>query len=302
MRVAVERPRRGEELAGGVLRVEPGLDGVAPLVHVLLGEAKGLALRDVELETDQVESGDLLGDRVLDLQPGVHLQEEELPRAVVEQELHGAGAEIAELPDERHRRRPMRSRSSASTAGDGASSMTFWCRRCTEHSRSPRWTALPWVSPNTWISTWRATREVALAGTPWCRRTTTPPRDGRPRSPRPGRPASSTTAHALAAAARRRLDEQGVADLSPASRHEVSVVALDDGVGQHRDAGLAGDLLGPVLVPHLAYRVGGGPDEDEAGVGARLGEVGVLRQEAVPRVDRVGPGRRAASSTFSMSR
>ena len=39
--------------------------------------------------------------------------------------------------------------------GAGASSSTFWCRRCTEQSRSNRWTALPWLSANTWISMWR---------------------------------------------------------------------------------------------------------------------------------------------------
>ena len=39
--------------------------------------------------------------------------------------------------------------------GAGASSSTFWCRRCTEQSRSNRYTQLPWRSANTWISTWR---------------------------------------------------------------------------------------------------------------------------------------------------
>src|SRR5206468_10892475 len=32
------------------------------------------------------------------------------------------------------------------TTGDGASSTTFWCRRCTEHSRSPRETTRPRAS------------------------------------------------------------------------------------------------------------------------------------------------------------
>ena len=39
--------------------------------------------------------------------------------------------------------------------GAGASSSTFWWRRCTEQSRSNRYTTLPWVSPKTWISMWR---------------------------------------------------------------------------------------------------------------------------------------------------
>src|SRR5437763_1369693 len=36
----------------------------------------------------------------------------------------------------------------------GVSSMTFWCRRCTLHSRSPSQMASPCVSAKTWISMW----------------------------------------------------------------------------------------------------------------------------------------------------
>ena len=50
---------------------------------------------------------------------------------------------------------PMRSRSSWSRATDGDSSSSFWCRRWIEHSRSPRWTTVPWRSPKIWNSTWR---------------------------------------------------------------------------------------------------------------------------------------------------
>jgi hypothetical protein len=39
--------------------------------------------------------------------------------------------------------------------GAGASSSTFWWRRCTEQSRSKRWTQLPCVSAKIWISMWR---------------------------------------------------------------------------------------------------------------------------------------------------
>jgi hypothetical protein len=40
----------------------------------------------------------------------------------------------------------------ASIAGDGASSMSFWCRLWIEHSRSPRWMQRPWASASTWTS------------------------------------------------------------------------------------------------------------------------------------------------------
>src|SRR5207247_5072334 len=43
----------------------------------------------------EVDAGDPLGDRVLDLQAGVHLEEVEAP-ALVEQELDRAGARVAD--------------------------------------------------------------------------------------------------------------------------------------------------------------------------------------------------------------
>ncbi len=41
------------------------------------------AVGDVQLQLDEVEAGGLLGDRMLDLQPGVHLEEEEDPPLTV---------------------------------------------------------------------------------------------------------------------------------------------------------------------------------------------------------------------------
>ena len=83
---------RGREVAVGVLGVEPGLDGVADLGGLLALEAA--ALRDVDLRLDQVDAGGGLGDRVLDLQPGVDLEEGEGLLAGVVEELHGAGADV----------------------------------------------------------------------------------------------------------------------------------------------------------------------------------------------------------------
>ena len=52
-----------------------------------LREAERLALGDPELLLDEVEARDELGDRVLDLEPRVHLEEEDLA-AVVSRNSH----------------------------------------------------------------------------------------------------------------------------------------------------------------------------------------------------------------------
>ena len=89
-------------------------------------------------------------------------------------------------------------------------------------------------------------------------------------------------AHAAPAAARRGLHEQRETDL------------LRLAVRNDRDARGASDPLGGELVPARAQRLGRRPDPREARRLDRLGEVAVLRQEAVAGMDRVraGPLRR----------
>ena len=111
----VEVTGRREPPGGRVLGVEAGLDGVSHgtaghrLVH--LGGQRGAA-GDEELEADQVEPGHLLGHRVLDLEPGVHLQEvglavrplvRRVATAGVEDELDGAGVDVPDGPGGGHR-------------------------------------------------------------------------------------------------------------------------------------------------------------------------------------------------------
>ena len=46
-------------------------------------------------------------------------------------------------------------RCSSLIVGAGASSSTFWWRRCVEQSRSKKCSTVPWVSPMTCTSMWR---------------------------------------------------------------------------------------------------------------------------------------------------
>ena len=50
---------------------------------------------------------------------------------------------------------PVLLQGSGPTTGDGASSITFWWRRCSEHSRSPRCRTVPCASASTCTSMWR---------------------------------------------------------------------------------------------------------------------------------------------------
>ena len=90
-------------------------------------------------------------------------------------------------------------------------------------------------------------------------------------------------AHALAAAARRCLDQHGIG----LRRHTFGVV-----LGCHRDARALGDDPSTILAAHLVHDVGGRADEDQARLDHRTGEVCPLGQEAVAGVDRLRAGLR----------
>jgi hypothetical protein len=131
----------------------PELDGV-PAGLGVGQQVEHLALGDPELLADQVEPAGLLRDRVLDLQAGVDLQEGDQP-VLADEELDGAGAVVAGLPADRLGASWMVARWSSVRNGAGASSTSFWNRRCSEQSRVPTTMTLPCVSASTWASTWR---------------------------------------------------------------------------------------------------------------------------------------------------
>ena len=90
----VMRPGDGTNVYG-ILGVDPAFDRVAAPHDVALPEAQLLAGGDADLLLHDVDAGDHLGHRVLDLDARVHLDEEEL--VVLVQELERAGAAVADL-------------------------------------------------------------------------------------------------------------------------------------------------------------------------------------------------------------
>src|SRR5690606_28730497 len=90
-----DRAGGGQGVAGGVLAVDAELDAVAARLRIL-GEPQLLPGRDAELLAHQVDARGLLRHRVLDLQPGVDLEERD-HAVLADQVLHRARAPIAGL-------------------------------------------------------------------------------------------------------------------------------------------------------------------------------------------------------------
>ena len=54
--------------------------------------------------------------------------------------------------------------------------------------------------------------------------------------------------------------------------------------------GLLGDAAGDHLASQVPNNLRGRPDENQPGIGAGLGEIGIFRQKSVTGVDGLGPG------------
>ena len=253
-REAVQRAGDGQEPGRDVLGVQADLDGVAGDRGLADLGRQRLALGDAQLELDQVQAGDFLGDRVLDLQPGVHLQEVERPVAV-QDELDGARAGVAGRPaggdrclGERGAKLAVDGRGRGLlhdllvAALDGALALEQ-----VDH-------VAVGVAEDLHLDVARV-RDVAL-------------QEHGAVAERGGRLAARGTdragelrgvadqPHAAPAAAERRLDQQREADL----RGRVMLAVRVDGhAGQHRDARRGHHGLGRDFVTHRLDRAGDGP-------------------------------------------
>ena len=106
-----------------VLRVDAAFDGVSVEADVLLAERQRRAGGDPDLLDHQIEPGDHLGDGVLDLEAGVHLDEVELASLV--KKFDGADAAIAEIAHGLGHGFADADALVSLSAGEGASSQSF---------------------------------------------------------------------------------------------------------------------------------------------------------------------------------
>ncbi len=102
---------------------------------------------------------------------------------------------------------------------------------------------------------------------------------------------SIDAAHAFAAAARDRLDQDRIADRIGFHFEDVRRLILAVITRRHRDTGVRHQGLRRVFQAHGADAVRLRPDPDQPSVDHRLREVGILGEEAVARMDRLGARR-----------
>ncbi|CDZ87083.1 hypothetical protein RHRU231_210009 [Rhodococcus ruber] len=295
--VVVQRARGGKIVVRGVFRVEPDLDRVPVDADLALVESQRLAAGHPQLQGDQVQARHLLGDRMFDLQTGVHFEEVEPAGLVVEEILDRAGADISELPDQRHRRR---AHLLAHLGGDDGRGCFLEDLLVAALDR-----ALTFAEMHRIAVLVTEDLDLDVPG-----ELQIPLQEDRGiteqvRALTAGRGhrldhivGALDQAHTLPTATGNGLDQEREADLGCGGLPCGGVVAGDDRVGEHRHIGLAGPFLGPVLQAHFPDRVRARTDEENPGGLTGLGEVGVLGEETVAGMDGVRAGSAGGIENF----
>ena len=123
--IANQPTDRGQEVAKRILGIDSGLDGPTFVLDVGLPQRQRFAGRNPDHQLHQIQAGDKLSDRVLDLKPGVHLQEIEVALGIDDKLDRPPPIRIPRLRASATACSPMTMRVSSSKKGEGASSMTF---------------------------------------------------------------------------------------------------------------------------------------------------------------------------------
>ncbi len=242
------------------LGVDPALDRVPAQVDLLLRKRERLASGDQNLLADDVDAADHLGHAVLDLDPGVHLEEEVIVADL--QSLDRAGRAVADR--------------GGGVGGDLADPLAHLgvdvrARRLLDHllvTALDRAVALAEVDH----AALRVGQYLDLDVT---------------RVPVVG---GHRDAEALAAATARGLAGDRVAGVLGLFARLVKVLRRRRRARHDRHPGLGHDLPRAGLRPHRLDRLWRRADEDDPRLGAGAGEIGVLGEEAIAGMDRLRPG------------
>ena len=280
----------GREAALRVLGGDAALDGVAVARDLgLLGNGdlraeQRVAFCDENLRADEVDAGDALGHRMLNLDARVHLDEEPVLLVHVVEELDGAGVVVADALGEGHRG------FTEFLAHDGIELH----RRCDLDdlliATLDRAVAFVEVDDIAVLVAEDLDFDVLGAGDVAFEENRGVAEGVERFGLRLGEQGGELVrlhhhAHPAAAAAEGRLNDEGKADRGGDLHRLVAVDHRLFGAGQGGDVELRGQVAGGGLVAHVFQQVGRGADEGHAFPGAGTGEGGVFGQESVAGVD-----------------
>ena len=280
-------PGRREEPARGILRVDTDLDGV-PRPGRPSCRRQLLAGGDPDLLADDVDPGDELGHRMLDLEPAVDLDEVE-GAVRSDEELERSRVPVADrLACLRDRRLHRLARRVVERGGRGLLDELLVAALDRALTLAEGQHPSGGVAQHLDLDVACGRDELLDVDRAVAERRL---RLGARRAVRVLEVVRARNEpHSLPAATRGRLEQHGKARVGgrPAKVGEADCAV---GAGHERDSGRPHRLFRAHLVPHLLDDRSGRADEDDVVVVARTHELGVLGEEPVAGVHRVAPRR-----------
>ena len=281
-------PDRRQEVSVRVFGIKPAFHRPAVDLHILLADRQLLAVGHPDHLLDQIDAGNQFCHRVFHLEARVHLKEIEIPVSI-DDELNRPGAAII------HRFRQGHGLLTHRLAGCGVKKRR---RRLFDDLLVPpldRAFAFIQVNAVAMLVAQNLNLDMARLGDEFFDEDPVIAKARRCLVLRrlkalarlcvvPGDP------HALAAAARRRLDHHRIADLVR-DLHRLVGIRDQAHIARHRrNPGLGRQFLRGDLVTHRLDRTGRRADEGDTGLVQRLGKLHVFRQETITRMHRLGAG------------
>ncbi len=279
---------RRQEAACRILGINAGFDRPAVEPDILLGKRQLFARGNAQHQLDEIEPGHQFGDRMLDLQPCVHLEEVEISPAI-DDKLHGPGRAVSDslrqchrLPSHRLARRHVEKRArrlldhflvAALDRALALAEIDDVAVGVAEH--------LDFDMPRLFDVLLNEDAIIAKARFCFARCTAEAVAD---------LIVIGGDAHALAAAAGGGLDHDRVADIASDADRGIAVGYDIEITGDGRDAGGTGQLFRLDLVAHRHDRVRSRTDKDDPGLLQRRRECRVFREKTVAGMHRLGAG------------
>ena len=258
------------------------------------------AVEDVDLRLDDVDAGNLLGHRMLDLDARIDLDEVELAGVGILQELDRAGADIAGVARQLQR---VAAQLLPERIGE------IWRRRALDDllvAALDRAVALEQMHRIAMRVAQHLHLDVAGAFDQFFEIDLVLAEGGLGLALALGHLArqiglAADRAHAAPAAAPRGLEHHGVADLGGELLHRLHVVGQRFGRRDDGHADLDRQIARGDLVAEAAHRVRLRADEGDAGRRAGVGEFGAFGEQSVARMDGIG-ARRLCDANYFLDR
>ncbi len=290
-----QRAGTGQKAMLRVFRINARFHGMPLLLNLILLQRQRLSSRHPQLPFDQINAGDHFGDRMLDLQPGVHFHEVEILTGNDElnstgtliidaaSRLHGGFVHVAlDLVGQLAGRRFLDDFLVAALTGAVAFEQVHDI-------------AVP-IAEYLHLNVTRAL-QIALQDHALIAKRTH--RLALRRSQLLGKfIRMGDDAHALAATTGSGLDQQWVTDLIGMLLQRGGILIVTVIAGYHRHAGGTHALLGRGLGAHLPHGLGAGADQHQSGFGHGLGKCRVFRQKTIAGMNRFGAGQARCTDHF----